>query len=364
MSIADTIEFSKEYHMVFPNVKPDKNRGWSRDTLYVVRKDTNNPYATVYGTGIDGPYQGVHVNRIIVDDPTDQQDVRSEVTMQQQRDRVHGVLLDRLNPIGSITVILTRWGEADLVQDFVGMGFTVIENPVEGHYPWGHLLCPQLFSDNRIQEIQEAKGSAFFALTYMCSPDSATGSKVKREWWQYYDTLPAMERIIHSWDLSTGRKGGDYSAYGCWGVGEDGYYLMDAGHWSLTMDELIKKMSTLHAMSRPSRILVEDAGTSIPVIDYLRNHTRLPIEAIKPGARDKESRLDGVVHLIEAKRVWLPAQATWASDFVSECAMFPGGIHDDQVDQMTQALTYLEHHGGLKRRGSVNRHYAIGMRAF
>jgi phage terminase large subunit-like protein len=28
----------------------------------------------------------------------------------------------------------------------------------------------------------------------------------------------------------------------------------------------------------------------------------------------------------------------WVGDFIEECAAFPNGAHDDQVDAMTQAL--------------------------
>jgi phage terminase large subunit-like protein len=30
--------------------------------------------------------------------------------------------------------------------------------------------------------------------------------------------------------------------------------------------------------------------------------------------------------------------APWVNDFIEECAAFPNGAHDDQVDAMTQAL--------------------------
>ena len=349
MSIADTVEHNARYHRVFPDVRPDKPRGWSHDTLFVKRKDTNNPYATVYGTGIDGPYQGVHVDMIIVDDPTDQQDVRSQVTMQQQRERIRGVLLDRINPGGSIIGILTRWGEADLVRDFADMGFEVLQHPIEGRYPWGRLLFPEFFGDDVLLKLRATKdqggggiSTGLYLLTYMCDPGAASGSMVKREWWQYYGELPAITRTIHSWDLSTGRRGGDFSAFGVWGVGERGYYLIDAGRWSLMGDTLIEKMKLLAARDRPQAILVEDVGTSIPVVDYLKNHTKLPIVAVKPGSRDKVSRLEGVVHMIEAKRVWLPIGATWVPEYVDEMSSFPGGQYDDQVDQTTQALEHME----------------------
>lgn len=363
MAIADTIEHNPRYKLVFPDVIPDKARGWSHDTLFVKRSDTNNPYATVYGTGIDGPYQGVHVKRIIVDDPTDQQDVRSQVTMEQQRERVRGVMIDRLNPGGSIFGILTRWAESDLVRDFSEMGFEVLQFPIEGRYPWGRLLFPEFFSDDVIQKLRTTKdqggggvSTGLYMLTYMCDPGAASGSMVRREWWQYYGELPPISAPIHSWDLSIGKKGGDFSAFGAWGVAENGYYLFDAGHWRLTADERIEKMTTLAVRDRPSAILVEDVSVSMDVIHYLQNHTKLPIVPVKPGMADKVARLQAYVHMIEAKRVWLPAHATWVQEYVDEMASFPGGQFDDQVDQTSQALKYLDSFGNYQASGSVARY--------
>ena len=45
--------------------------------------------------------------------------------------------------------------------------------------------------------------------------------------------------------------------------------------------------------------------------------------------------------LIEAGSVLLPEAAPWVPELVGECASFPLGKHDDQVDTLTQALTYL-----------------------
>jgi predicted phage terminase large subunit-like protein len=44
--------------------------------------------------------------------------------------------------------------------------------------------------------------------------------------------------------------------------------------------------------------------------------------------------------LIEAGNVYLPHPdcAPWIGEFIEECAAFPNGAHDDQVDAMTQAL--------------------------
>jgi len=41
--------------------------------------------------------------------------------------------------------------------------------------------------------------------------------------------------------------------------------------------------------------------------------------------------------------VYLPeiTLAPWVGGFIEECAAFPNGAHDDQVDAMTQALVRL-----------------------
>ena len=54
----------------------------------------------------------------------------------------------------------------------------------------------------------------------------------------------------------------------------------------------------------------------------------------------KIGRAAAVSPLIESGNVFLPHPeiAPWVTDFIEECAAFPNGAHDDQVDATTQAL--------------------------
>ena len=54
----------------------------------------------------------------------------------------------------------------------------------------------------------------------------------------------------------------------------------------------------------------------------------------------KIARAAAVSPLVEAGNVYLPhpLPAPWVNDFIEECAAFPNGAHDDQVDAMTQAI--------------------------
>jgi phage terminase large subunit-like protein len=61
-----------------------------------------------------------------------------------------------------------------------------------------------------------------------------------------------------------------------------------------------------------------------------------------PGGRrtvqDKLSRANAVAPLLESGMVWYPEGKEWAEELVEECAAFPNGANDDQVDVTTMAL--------------------------
>jgi len=42
--------------------------------------------------------------------------------------------------------------------------------------------------------------------------------------------------------------------------------------------------------------------------------------------------------LLESGMVWYPEGKEWAEELVEECAAFPNGANDDQVDVTTMAL--------------------------
>ena len=57
---------------------------------------------------------------------------------------------------------------------------------------------------------------------------------------------------------------------------------------------------------------------------------------------DKVTRMSTQSARIEAGYVLLPERATWLQDFQSEITQFPNGVHDDQVDSLSQFLWWVE----------------------
>jgi phage terminase large subunit-like protein len=68
----------------------------------------------------------------------------------------------------------------------------------------------------------------------------------------------------------------------------------------------------------------------------------IPVTMYSPGGRrtgqDKVSRANAVAPILESGMVWYPEGEEFAQDLVEECAAFPNGTNDDQVDVTVMAL--------------------------
>jgi len=84
--------------------------------------------------------------------------------------------------------------------------------------------------------------------------------------------------------------------------------------------------------------LIEDKANGSAVIQMLSREISGLLPVNPEGG--KVARAAAISPLIEAGNVYLPHPlfAPWVNDFIEECAAFPNGAHDDQVDAMTQAL--------------------------
>ena len=101
--------------------------------------DKTNP--NLHCVGIGGSVQGHRYDEIILDDPSTWDDVRSPATMDGQRFFVRTTLLERFPPglkppdgLGRMVVVLTRWGDEDLVETFRELGFRIVTMPALGYW--------------------------------------------------------------------------------------------------------------------------------------------------------------------------------------------------------------------------------------
>ena len=209
------------------------------------------------------------------------------------------------------------------------------------HRKAGEVLSPEREPLEVLNALKMQIGSDAFSAQYQQTPVPPGGAMIKRHWIKQYDDLPpTSERllVLQSWD--TASKGGpenDWSVCTTWIVArERKFFLWDV--WRGRVDYPDLKAQVLHqAMAwRAQRVLVEDTGAGISLVQELRGHIA-GIIAVKPE-KDKATRMSVASSKIEAGRVFLPKEAWWLPDLEAELFAFPGGRHDDQCDSISQAL--------------------------
>lgn len=345
--------------------------------------------------GVGGSITGHGADLLLLDDPVrNREDADSDTVRAAQWEWYTSTARTRLQPGGAIVLCLTRWHEADLAGRLlragvgagdpgpdgvvsgaprsgpggdglaVGEPWTVLRLPARAELddplgrPEGSPLWPAWFSDAALTEIERAIGSRNWAALYQQRPSAQTGNLLQRDWWQTY-TATALPRtftqLVQSWDMAfKDTSTSDYVVGQVWGRFGADYYLLDQVRGRLDFPATLAAVRALSARwPLAATKLVEDTANGPAVIATLR-HQIAGLVAVSP-AGGKLSRVNAIAPLIEAGNVYLPAAAAapWRDAFIDECAAFPRGAHDDQVDAMSQALIRLSA-GQMATVGTAN----------
>lgn len=304
--------------------------------------------------GVNGPITGKGADIAIIDDPVkNDQEAMSETYRTRAWEWYKSTFRTRLQRDGAIILIMTRWHQDDLAGkllqaqkeggekwDVVSLLALAEENDPLGREP-GQPLCPELFTKQALESIKTSVGSYWWASLYQQRPSPAEGGIFKRHWWQYYRQAPGkFDEIIQSWDMSFKDKAtSDFVVGQVWGRSGADKYLLDQVRGRMDFTATLQAVRSLSAKWPQARAkLVEDKANGPAVIATLKREISGLIPVEPQGS--KEARAWAVQPEVEAGNVYIPDPgiASWVHDFVEECAAFPNGAHDDQVDAMTQAL--------------------------
>ena len=330
----------------------------SRDSEAVNRFSTTAGGA-YYAIGVGGPATGRGANLLLIDDPfKNREEADSETRRKHIKRWYSDDIYTRLMPGGVIVVIMTRWHEDDLVgwllDEHKHENWHVLRLPAlaEDDDPLGRIkgepLWPEFFPRERLEKIKMTLGERSWSALYQQRPAPQEGGIFKRRWFQdrydYYNP-PKFIRIINSWDTATSEDADSaYSVGEVWGETLDGYYLLNVVRAQVEFPELLTMVRTMYQSGeqRPSAVPVEDKSSGRQVCQTLKRDSIMPIIPVNPpNGYGKVVRAKLVSPLCEAGRVRLPANAPWLADFEDELYMFPNSKRADQVDAMTQALSYF-----------------------
>ena len=346
---------SAEYKNVFENVE------LRADSQAAGRWETSKG-GEYFAAGVGGAVTGRGADLLIIDDPHSEQDALSPTALEHAYEWYTSGPRQRLQPGGTIVIVMTRWAENDLTgklikqqgRDVLADKWEIIEFPAL--MPSGNPLWPEFWNKKDLLAVKGSLTVGKWEAQWQQNPTSDVSAILKREWWQpwKHDEPPKLSYILQSYDTAFSKQSSaDYSAITTWGVfypveGEPpNIILLDAKRGRYDFPELRRVALEEYKYWEPECVLIEAKASGMPLTQELRN-MGIPVSNYSPSrGNDKLTRVNSIAPIFESGLVWTP-ETRWAEEVVEECAAFPAGEHDDYVDTVTQALRRFRE-GGFVR---------------
>ena len=336
---------SDEYSKIFPKVS------LAADSKSAGKWQTSQG-GEYFAAGVGGAIAGRGADLLIIDDPHSEQDAMSINLLDSCYEWYTSGPRQRLQPGGSIVIVMTRWNTADLTGRLLTRQtethsdqWEVVELPAIFEDS-GNVLWPEFWKKEELDAVKASIPVSKWNAQYQQNPTSEEGAIIKREWWQLWEAEdpPACHYVIQSYDTAFSKKEtADYSAITTWGVFSpqegmgDAIILLDAqkGRWDFP--ELKAVAQEQYVEFNPDMVLIEAQASGTPLTHELRA-MGIPVVNYRPSrGNDKMTRVHAASPVFEAGMVWAPDRI-FADEVIEECAAFPFAPHDDYVDTTTQAI--------------------------
>ena len=288
---------------------------------------------------------------VIIDDPQDEEDARSETVTESDWDWFLSDVLF-LGEDTRIFLIGNNLGERCIIERVLQAGqelkFKTARIPIlteSGKSAW-----PQKWPVREIEAEREAfalqgKTDVWYR-NKMCQCISPDSQKFKREYFRYFEPTLKTDgmNIYTSVDLAISNKpGADYSAIVTVGVNGDGHWFVldvEYGRYdpTTTMDAIFSAVQKW----RPLSVGIEMVAYQAALEHFLQREmpkrgTFFRIQPLK-AEKKKELRIDALQPRFAVGSVWFRARAVWLDKIEGELLAYPHGAHDDVID----ALAYVE----------------------
>ena len=335
---------------------------------------------------VGGRGTGFRGDAVIVDDPLNATDQYSESVRRESILWWGQSMSSRLNDMekGNKIVIMQRLHEMDLSGHVLEQGnYEHLYLPSEFEpgrrsatsIGWcdprteaGEILFPALYPQTVLDQAKKDLGSAGYAGQHQQRPSPAEGGMLQPRWWRFHkprglvlgpvklrlpdgsegeiyaiDLPDKFDAVIQSWDCTfKDRSTSDYVVGQVLARKGADRYLLHQVRDRMDMPRTAQAIRTMSAAYPDCGAkLVEDKANGPAVIQFLEKEITGLIGINPEGG--KHSRASAVSPQLEAGNWYLPHPgiAPWVSGFIEECAAFPNGAHDDQVDAWSQGGNYM-----------------------
>jgi predicted phage terminase large subunit-like protein len=361
LAIKHAIDFravmaSAWYRRAFPKTMVSREKDTQFETMTTAR-------GYRYATSLGGTLTGRGADLIILDDPQKPEEALSEAHRNNAGQWFDTTLLSRLDSKskGAVVIVMQRLHEDDLAGRLFGKGGwehlkiaaiaekdeSVVVGPRRLHKRMaGAVIDPRRESLEDLERLKQSMGELFFSAQYQQEPIPLAGNLIKAEWFKDYDTAPTPsgnDLLVISIDTAMkGAPSADYSVATVWLARGEKAYLLDLWRERVDYPELRRAVHRLKEKYPTAVVLIEDKGSGTSLIQDLRSENKAPIPINPEG--DKVTRLAAVSVQFESGAIWFPKGAPWLSTLKAELLGFPNVRYDDQVDSISQALSWLKQH--------------------
>lgn len=357
----------------------------------------NDKGGTRLATSPTSTGSGEHGHRILIDDPINARaaDATSRVVLEGTNDWYDGTVSTRGISGHARVIIMQRLHENDLAAHAYELeDWTVLCLPerYERDHPFawpgdkrkdGELLWPTYRTEQASAALTKSLSSHRAAGQLQQRPAAREGDMLKRNWWRFYDPrllsdtarLPRFQLVVQSIDTPLkDKESNDLVAIQCWGVlGADRYLLdLKKGHMNYTQAkrQILEQARWARKIWPRSAhyVLIENAGYGVELIIDLKHEHLSGLVKISPGQDgDKIVRAETACDALESGNCYLPGRRLGSDelsmpdeancpadvvDFINSCAIFPNGLHDDDVDAWSQCMNWLRSRPMAKMRMS------------
>lgn len=314
---------------------------------------------------IGGKVTGSGADIIVIDDPLDAKEAKRKPARDAVIDWFFGAMLSRLNDqkTGVFVIVMQRLHEDDLCGHLLRTeperwNLLCLPARFEKDHPTpsrtalgfvdprteeGEILAPSRFDDDDLDNIARP-GSYEEASQLQMRPAPRDGGFLDRAQAPLLNDAPPCTRYVRRWDLAATANGGDYTAGVLLGKRADGegYVVLDVIRKQIGAGAVRKLIRTTaeadkERFGRVELWLPQEPGQSGKAQrDSFADEFSDLGPRFERESEAKEIRVEPVSAQWEIGRVAV-LNRPWTKAFLDECAVFPQGKNDDQVDGLSGA---------------------------
>ncbi|ODT16943.1 MAG: hypothetical protein ABS35_27005 [Kaistia sp. SCN 65-12] len=363
MAVSHDQRLAEDLHAKFRKlVESDRYRAIFPGFGISAAANTKDNLETLEGGGrravsVESSPTGLGADMILLDDPLNPEDACNPDMCRRHMEQLTRSILSRKNRPGApVILIQQRLSLSDTTKAFEGVqGWTKIALPLVATEDeefalttgqvfrrfQGELLSPNRVRPQDVERLRQELGPNFEA-QHQQNPVAARGTLISDGDLPVINSHPGGLDYTVSIDTApNGVAGTSRTAMLVIGRDRRNNYVVHATAKKLEFPEILELAKRLSEHYGAHRVLVEDEGLGHSVIELLRSQG-LAVLPCKPRGQSKVQRLQAVIGRFKASEVIVLDRQPWTADFREELLQFPYGGADDQVDALTQYLSWVE----------------------